>query len=504
MKMMTRSRALAYLGLVLVWAVSWGQDSTEARGSAIVSRDSAVITTPRPLTVLGAIPVVEYAVEPLCPVSRVDLLVRYFPGKTDVLAFRIHPPFTARWNIAAIPDQDQVHLQFGYRLFHTAGDTIMSPPMPHQWVIRRNVRASRRRYRCHETRLDGEITVDGDLGDWRGFPGSEVGDKARFGCCWTSTDIFVGVEVRDGNVTCSDRVEVCFDLKQTRTPFFGIDHRIVSLAPLGKSFIWVVHLSDTGAAVSDSVIIRFEEEAEWRTRQTPDGYVVEARVPFCILSNLEFPRKRFGFDVAVVSHDSSSGGDGSISWAGAQPSSRYSPSEWGTVSIHQVMLPLKVMLVGVLLCLGAIVGLIGVIAARAARRERDRRRQEVQGPSPRVLAALTLMGERMSEPGLRVGDIAAAVGCGSVELADAFEAELGVSLDRKLTIVRMSKAKELLRESDTTAREVAEKVGFADPRQFAVDFAELAGMPPEEWREVRQREVEDEEACDGAGGSSER
>jgi len=90
---------------------------------------------------------------------------------------------------------------------------------------------------------------------------------------------------------------------------------------------------------------------------TPDGYVVEAAIPFSLISNIDFPKSKIGFDVTVMNVDE--GGKDTLfySWAGAGRFTRYSPRAWGEARVIQAALALKIVLIFVL-----IAGGIGIVA----------------------------------------------------------------------------------------------------------------------------------------------
>lgn len=143
-------------------------DTVQYQNRKIASSDSAVIISPKHHTILNQ-DSVEYTIGPACEVSGVILYVNYYPFKTDTIAYLTKAPFSAQWNCAHIPDQDQLHLQFGYILYHVNGDTITAPPQPHHWIIDRTIKKSTKRYLCKQARSNYEICIDGKLDEWKRF-----------------------------------------------------------------------------------------------------------------------------------------------------------------------------------------------------------------------------------------------------------------------------------------------------------------------------------------------
>lgn len=84
---------------------------------------------------------------------------------------------------------------------------------------------------------------------------------------------------------------------------------------------------------------------------------------------------------------------------------------------------------------------------------------------------------------LQLDDIARRIATSRRQLQRAF-AEIGRTTFRDyLTSVRMSKAAEMLRDGVLPVREVAHRVGYRQPAQFAKAFRRAHGMAPSEFRE---------------------
>jgi AraC-like DNA-binding protein len=67
-------------------------------------------------------------------------------------------------------------------------------------------------------------------------------------------------------------------------------------------------------------------------------------------------------------------------------------------------------------------------------------------------------------------------------------AEVGDTTFREhLTAVRMERAGDLLRQGDMTIREVAHRVGYRQPAQFAKAFRRHHGAAPSTFRAAEQR-----------------
>lgn len=83
---------------------------------------------------------------------------------------------------------------------------------------------------------------------------------------------------------------------------------------------------------------------------------------------------------------------------------------------------------------------------------------------------------------LQLEDIARRIASSRRQLQRAF-AEIGRTTFRDhLTAVRMTKAAEMLHDGHLTVREVAHRVGYRQPAQFAKAFRRMHGVAPSEFR----------------------
>lgn len=68
-------------------------------------------------------------------------------------------------------------------------------------------------------------------------------------------------------------------------------------------------------------------------------------------------------------------------------------------------------------------------------------------------------------------------------LSRLFHAYAGVSPSRYLTAYRMEQARKLLRDSNLSVGEIAERVGYPDPFHFSRSFKNAVGISPAQYRE---------------------
>jgi len=98
-----------------------------------------------------------------------------------------------------------------------------------------------------------------------------------------------------------------------------------------------------------------------------------------------------------------------------------------------------------------------------------------------VRGALELIQERYAEE-LTLTSIADALYVSPNYLSSLFKAETGSTFTHHLTKARMTKAKQLLRETNLKIYAICEQVGYADQAHFSRMFKTLEGMSPYEFR----------------------
>ena len=67
-----------------------------------------------------------------------------------------------------------------------------------------------------------------------------------------------------------------------------------------------------------------------------------------------------------------------------------------------------------------------------------------------------------------------------------FKVSTGTTFVEYLNHIRIEKAKELLRTTDLRTYEIADRVGYTDPRYFTYVFKKLTGMTSSEYRKDEQ------------------
>ena len=96
------------------------------------------------------------------------------------------------------------------------------------------------------------------------------------------------------------------------------------------------------------------------------------------------------------------------------------------------------------------------------------------------------MLEHLSEPGLKVEEIAGAVSVSQVHLRRVFRAAAGETPVGYMTRLRLERARNMLIHSNFSVSEVALSVGFSDPFYFSRLFREAYGLSPGAYKKANR------------------
>lgn len=91
---------------------------------------------------------------------------------------------------------------------------------------------------------------------------------------------------------------------------------------------------------------------------------------------------------------------------------------------------------------------------------------------------------------LPLRDLAAAVNLSPWRLAHLFKAEVGLSPQRYLTLVRLQNARHQLETGFLTVRQIATSVGIPNPSHFTRSFKAVYGLSPVQHRSTHFRIVD--------------
>ena len=94
---------------------------------------------------------------------------------------------------------------------------------------------------------------------------------------------------------------------------------------------------------------------------------------------------------------------------------------------------------------------------------------------------MQFLREHLAEP-ITVADLAASVSLSTSHFSALFKKRTGQPVLRYLTMLRMARARELLRVTNWTVATVAAEVGYPDAFYFARQFKKVHGVSPREHR----------------------
>ncbi len=100
----------------------------------------------------------------------------------------------------------------------------------------------------------------------------------------------------------------------------------------------------------------------------------------------------------------------------------------------------------------------------------------------RVDKARSVILERLGDSTFSLQDICNELYLSVSQFSAIFKEGTGQTFVEYLTFCRVEEAKRLLKSTDYKSYEVAEKIGYMDPRYFSIIFKKLTGMTPMEYR----------------------
>ena len=109
------------------------------------------------------------------------------------------------------------------------------------------------------------------------------------------------------------------------------------------------------------------------------------------------------------------------------------------------------------------------------------------GHSEAVDRALNWIAQRYTDPLLSVEEIAKESGLSVNRLNDAFKKEMGETVGRCLTRIRMEKAAWLLENTQDPVLTTAEKTGYSSASYFSNVFRKAYGMSPQEYQSRKRK-----------------
>lgn len=112
------------------------------------------------------------------------------------------------------------------------------------------------------------------------------------------------------------------------------------------------------------------------------------------------------------------------------------------------------------------------------------RQVQVPPSEPRefVAAAIAYLKSRLAD-NVRMNELARQVGYSRARMFDLFKAQTGLTPNDYLQRLRIEKAQELLKQSETSVTDIALTLGFSSGQYFSTVFGRYMGVSPKEFRQ---------------------
>ena len=98
------------------------------------------------------------------------------------------------------------------------------------------------------------------------------------------------------------------------------------------------------------------------------------------------------------------------------------------------------------------------------------------------------MSQHFTEPNLMLQDVAKAVGMSNSRFSTVFSQQGGQTFTEYLSFLRLNRAKELLRTTDSKSSQIAYDAGYNDSHYFSYIFKKNTGLTPSEYRQQYQNQ----------------
>ena len=99
-----------------------------------------------------------------------------------------------------------------------------------------------------------------------------------------------------------------------------------------------------------------------------------------------------------------------------------------------------------------------------------------------IRKAKAYIGEHYANPELTLRQVANEVALSNNHFCTIFSQETGVTFTEYITMLRIEKAKELLRDQQMRTSDVAASIGYNDPHYFSYLFKKYMDMSPRDFR----------------------
>lgn len=100
-----------------------------------------------------------------------------------------------------------------------------------------------------------------------------------------------------------------------------------------------------------------------------------------------------------------------------------------------------------------------------------------------IRMAKQYVNENYAHP-ITLEELSDAIGLAPTYVSTLFKKEIGINFSEYLTSCRMEAAKKLLKKKDLSINDIAEQVGYSDPKYFSKMFNKIVGLKPSAYRKL--------------------
>lgn len=114
-----------------------------------------------------------------------------------------------------------------------------------------------------------------------------------------------------------------------------------------------------------------------------------------------------------------------------------------------------------------------------------------QGDDPQsgiLNTACSYMMQNLSDPNLNVAVICENAGVSPQRLTRMFQGKFNMAIAEYMNYLRIEKVKELLRESELTVIQIAQRVGYTNTDTLTRNFKKIEGITPSEYRRIHLKQ----------------
>ena len=113
---------------------------------------------------------------------------------------------------------------------------------------------------------------------------------------------------------------------------------------------------------------------------------------------------------------------------------------------------------------------------------KEPRLQSIFPECPKLAPVFQFIDAHYQQP-IYLSDVARAAGYSPAYLTNLSQSHTGRTVKKWITERRMAQARQMLKTTAQTIRQIAEEIGYADAGYFTRQFRQIHGVTPKEWRQ---------------------